>query len=257
MTRVVVATGGFDPVHSGHIAYFKHAATLGDLLLVGLNSDAWLRRKKGRAFMPYTERAAVIGNLAMVHQVLELEDSCGTGADGIRQARALYPDADIIFANGGDRGAGNVPEQEMFANDPKVFFEFGIGGDWKQNSSRWILDEWKAPKTDKPWGCYRLLHDYGPETKLKELWVDPGKSLSMQKHAKRSEFWFIAEGEATLYTINDRTTDAELSGVYKKHQGIYISRGEWHQLANETDQVLQVVEIQYGQDCVEEDIERK
>ena len=55
MTRVVIATGGFDPVHSGHIAYFKHAATLGDLLLVGLNSDAWLVRKKGRAFMPYTE----------------------------------------------------------------------------------------------------------------------------------------------------------------------------------------------------------
>ena len=256
-TKVVIATGGFDPVHSGHIAYFKHAATLGDILLVGLNSDAWLRRKKGRAFMPYTERAAVIGNLTVVHQVLELDDSCGTGADGIRQARMLYPDAEIIFANGGDRGAGNVPEQTEFAGDTKVKFEFGIGGDWKQNSSRWILDEWKAPRTEKPWGEYRLLHDYGPEAKLKELTVMPGQRLSMQRHEKRSEFWFVAEGQATVYTINSRTTDSELVGVFGKHQSVWISRGDWHQLANDTDQPLQLVEIQYGEDCVEEDIERK
>jgi mannose-6-phosphate isomerase-like protein (cupin superfamily) len=224
---------------------------------VGLNSDAWLRRKKGRAFMPYTERAAVIGNLEVVYQVLELEDSCGTGADGIRQARLLYPDATIIFANGGDRGAGNVPEQEVFANDPNVKFEFGVGGDWKQNSSRWILDEWKAPRTEKPWGEYRLLHDYGPQAKLKELTVQPGQRLSMQRHEKRSEFWFVAHGQATVYTINSRTTDAELVGVFGKHQSVWINRGDWHQLVNDTDQPLQLVEIQYGEDCVEEDIERK
>ena len=56
---IVIATGGFDPIHSGHINYFKEAAKLGDRLLVGLNSDAWLRRKKGRAFMPYVERAKI------------------------------------------------------------------------------------------------------------------------------------------------------------------------------------------------------
>ena len=79
----------------------------------------------------------------------------------------------------------------------------------------------------------------------------------MQRHAKRSEFWFVAEGQATVYTINSRTTDAELLGTFGKHQSIYISKGEWHQLVNETDHVLQLVEIQYGEDCVEEDIERK
>ena len=255
--KVVIATGGFDPVHSGHIAYFKEAKKLGDILLVGLNSDAWLRRKKGRAFMPYTERYAVISELAVVDRVLELEDSCGTGADGIRQARAMYPDAHIIFANGGDRNSGNVPEQTEFAADANLSFEFGVGGDWKQNSSRWILDEWKAPRTDKPWGEFRLLHDYGAETKLKELTVQPGQRLSMQKHAKRSEFWFVAEGQATVYTINSRTTDAELVGVFGKHQSVWISKGEWHQLVNDTDRPLQLVEIQYGEDCVEEDIERK
>jgi len=254
--KVVIATGGFDPIHSGHIAYFEEAAALGDLLLVGLNSDDWLRRKKGRAFMPYVERSAIIKNLRMVHQVLELNDSDGSGADGIRQARALYPDAEIVFANGGDRDATNIPEMEIFKEDLRLHFEFGVGGNWKQNSSRWILDEWKAPKTDKPWGCFRLLHDYGPEAKLKELWVEPGQSLSMQRHYKRSEFWFVAEGQATVYTLN-RKTDAELVGVFGKHQHIWISKGEWHQLANETTQPLQLVEIQYGEDCVEDDIERK
>jgi len=78
----------------------------------------------------------------------------------------------------------------------------------------------------------------------------------MQRHSKRSEFWFVAEGQATVYTLN-RKTDAELVGVFGKHQHIWISRGEWHQLANETDQPLQLVEIQYGEDCIEEDIERK
>lgn len=255
--KVVVATGGFDPIHSGHIAYFEQAAALGDLLLVGLNSDDWLRRKKGRAFMPYTERSAIIKNLRMVHRVLELSDADGSGADGIRQARELYPDAEIVFANGGDRDATNIPEMEIFRDDKNLHFEFGVGGNWKKNSSRWILDEWKAPKTDKPWGCYRLLHDYGPEAKLKELEVDPGSSLSMQRHTKRSEFWFVAEGQATVYTINNRTTDVELIGVFGKHQHIWISRGEWHQLVNETDQPLQLVEIQYGEDCIEDDIERK
>ena len=254
---IVVATGGFDPVHSGHIAYFEQAAALGDILLVGLNSDAWLRRKKGRAFMPYTERSAIISKLNMVHTVLELQDDDGSGADGIRQARALYPDAEIVFANGGDRDATNIPEMEIFKDDKLLRFEFGVGGNWKQNSSRWILDEWKAPRTEKPWGEFRLLHDYGAETKLKELTVEPGQRLSMQKHAKRSEFWFVAEGQATVYTINSRTTDAELVGVFGKHQSVWISKGEWHQLVNDTDRPLQLVEIQYGEDCVEEDIERK
>ena len=255
--KVVVATGGFDPVHSGHIAYFKHAATLGDILLVGLNSDAWLRRKKGRAFMPYIERSAVIGNLAMVHQVLELEDSCGTGADGIRQARAMYPDAEIIFANGGDRGASNVPEQTEFADDTKVKFEFGIGGDWKQNSSRWILDEWKAPKTERDWGYYRVLHEHGKEVKLKELTVEPGQRLSMQRHDKRAEFWFVAEGQATVYTVDQRRTDAELIGVFGEHQYVFISNNHWHQLCNESNKPLRLIEIQYGEECTELDITRK
>ena len=79
----------------------------------------------------------------------------------------------------------------------------------------------------------------------------------MQKHKQRSEHWFVAEGTATVYTIDTQTTDYELYGVFKQHESLHISTNEWHQLSNETDKPLKVVEIQYGENCIEEDIERK
>ena len=100
-----------------------------------------------------------------------------------------------------------------------------------------------------------MLHENGPEVKVKELTVEPGKRLSMQKHKERSEHWFVSEGTATVYTLNV-SSDQELRGIYNEHQTLHIPAGEWHQLANETDKPLKIVEIQYGTNCVEEDIER-
>jgi mannose-1-phosphate guanylyltransferase len=77
----------------------------------------------------------------------------------------------------------------------------------------------------------------------------------MQRHQDRAEYWHVAEGVATIYTINKKS-DAELLGQFTQLQHIHIDRLEWHQLCNETDQPLRVVEIQYGPNCVEEDIER-
>lgn len=73
--KIILVTGGFDPLHSGHIAYFKAAKALGDKLIVGVNSDAWLERKKGRAFMPFSERAEIIRSLAVVDEVIAFDDS--------------------------------------------------------------------------------------------------------------------------------------------------------------------------------------
>ena len=109
-------------------------------------------------------------------------------------------------------------------------------------------------KTIRNWGHYCVLYEI-PGTKVKELTVEAGERLSMQRHAQRAEHWFVTEGTATVYTIN-RKSDAELLGDFATHQHIHIDRGEWHQLCNETDQPLRVVEIQYGTNCVEEDIER-
>lgn len=255
MKKIVLVTGGFDPVHSGHIAYIQEARKLGDLLVIGANSDEWLKRKKGRGFMPWEERASVLSAMSGVDRVINFNDSDGSAKDAIRKVRQIYPSDQIIFANGGDRTTANIPEMEMLKEMLNLEFVFGVGGEHKLNSSSWILQEWKAPKTERNWGYWRILHEQGKEVKLKELTVEPGKLLSMQKHKDRAEHWFVADGTATVYTVNN-STDTELLGVYKKFEHIHISKHQWHQLCNEGDVSLKVIEIQYGENCVEEDIER-
>jgi cytidyltransferase-like protein len=253
MSKIVLVTGGFDPLHSGHIAYFKAAKELGDHLVVGLNSDEWLTRKKGTPFMDVYERSRIIESLAVVDKVVCYPDADGSSKNTITGVRAMYPDATIIFANGGDRTKENIPEMDLV--DDNLEFAFGVGGEDKKNSSSWILTEWKAPKTERQWGYYRVLHEDGKEVKVKELTVEPGKTLSMQRHQHRAEHWFVVEGIASVYTL-DSSTDQELVGTYTKHQALHIPKTQWHMLANETNNPLKIVEIQYGTDCVEEDIER-
>ena len=222
-------------------------------MIVGLNSDEWLCRKKGRPFMPVTERLAVIENLRMVDHCILFNDDDGSSVEAIRNVQMLYPNDEIIFANGGDRTAVNIPE--MVVQD--VIFKFGIGGDDKKNSSSWILEEWKKPRTDRAWGYYRVLHEVGANTKLKELTVAPNTCLSMQRHDQRQEFWFVAEGTATVYTLDESSTDCDVKCQLDVHEHTFIECREWHQLCNETNQPLKLIEIQYGDNCVEEDIERQ
>jgi len=245
MTKIVIATGGFDPVHSGHTAYLKAARNLGDHLIVGLNSDAWLDRKKGRAFMPWSERANIVSNLRSVDRVIEFNDDDETAIDAIRTVKTMFPWATLVFANGGDRTRDNIPE--MVVDD--VEFVFGVGGEDKANSSSWILEEWKASKTIRPWGYYRVLHEVAG-TKVKELTVEPGQSLSMQRHQQRAEYWMVTEGSCVV-----KFGDGEQERTV--HQFQHIPVGQWHQLSNPFTQPCKLVEIQYGDRCVEEDIERR
>ena len=140
--RVVIVSGGFDPIHSGHIEHFKEAKKLGDILIVGLNSDAWLTRKKGKPFMPIEERMAVIRELRMVDSAVPFNDDNNSSIDLINKALVLFDD--VLFANGGDRTQDNIPEIDAFYKDPRVQFAFGVGGTHKQNSSSWILKKWNS-----------------------------------------------------------------------------------------------------------------
>jgi len=243
MDKIVLVTGGFDPLHSGHIHYIQKARDLGNSLIVGLNSDAWLERKKGKAFMPFTERQIIMHNIKSVTACIDFDDSDGTAKDAIYRVRRMFPKTCIVFANGGDRTEQNIPEMDVM--DGNVEFVFGVGGTNKRNSSSWILEEWKAPKTERPWGYYRVLHEV-PGTKVKELTVNPKQSLSMQRHQDRSEYWHIAEGECMV------------NGQYlKQHDYYHIGQTQWHQLTNPYQTPCKIVEIQYGKQCIETDIERK
>ena len=254
MKRIVLITGGFDPLHSGHIAYINAARELGDSLIVGVNSDEWLRRKKGQAFMPWEERATIIAALHNVDRVINFDDSDNSAKDAIRKVRAINPAAKIIFANGGDRTKENIPEMDLLEEMLHLEFVFGVGGEHKMNSSSWILQEWKAPKTERQWGYYRVLHEV-PGMKVKELTVDPGKSLSMQRHQLRAEYWIVSEGRCVINSM--MTNGYKLpSKELEQHQEFKIPLTEWHQLTNPFDVPCKIVEIQYGQSCIEEDIER-
>ena len=250
--KIVLVTGGFDPIHSGHLAYFQSAKKLGDRLVVGLNSDEWLTRKKGRPFMLMSERFALVSALSIVDEVVVYNDDDNSSCDAIQLIKQRYPDKQIVFANGGDRTRDNIPE--MVFDD--VEFAFGVGGENKMNSSSWILEDWKKPRTGRAWGYYRVLHEVGSQTKLKELTVNPKTCLSMQRHDQRAEFWFVAEGTAAVYTLNN-SSDHDLVGHFNMHDYIWIKKNQWHMLCNETDHPLKLIEIQYGNDCVEEDIERR
>lgn len=140
MPRLVLITGGFDPIHSGHIEYINAAKALGDYLFVGLNSDDWLTRKKGKPFMPWTERHMILSNLRSVDDVFAFDDSDNTAIDAIRRIREENEGHTIIFANGGDRTKENIPEMACGVDD--VEFVFGVGGQDKKNSSSWILKAW-------------------------------------------------------------------------------------------------------------------
>ena len=143
----------------------------------------------------------------------------------------------------------------MDIEDENLSFAFGVGGFNKQNSSSWILQEWKAPKTERPWGYYRVLHEV-PGMKVKELTVNPGQSLSMQRHNLRSEYWIVSEGEAVVN--RQMESGYSLPSVHlQKHVEYKVLTKEWHQLTNPYEVDVKVVEIQYGEQCVEEDIERK
>ena len=135
--KVSLVTGGFDPIHSGHISYFKRAKDLSNYLVVGLNTEEWLTRKKGQYFQSWKERAEIIRHLDMVDAVISYDDSDESSCEGI--AKCLDISQTVIFCNGGDRGKTNTPELVKYENDARVEFKFGIGGDDKMNSSSWIL----------------------------------------------------------------------------------------------------------------------
>ena len=248
--RIILVTGGFDRIHSGHIAYFKAARELGDLLVVGVNSDAWLTRKKGRPFMPFNERVNIIENLHCVSYAFGFDDTDNTAIGAIKQIRKEFPSADVVFANGGDRTKENIPE--MIFDD--IEFAFGVGGDDKKNSSSWILKEWSQPTTERAWGRYTVL-DSGKGWATKRLEFDAGKSLSDQRHFIRSEHWHVVDGKIRMdleYHNGDKLTK-----VYSAGDSIDIPALTWHKATNIGQSAAQVIEVWMGSVLSEDDIERR
>ena len=138
--KVSLVTGGFDPIHSGHISYFKKAKDLSNYLVVGINTEEWLIRKKGQYFQSWKERSEIIKHLNMVNVVISYNDDDDSSCNAI--TKCLDIAQTVVFCNGGDREKTNTPEVNKYGENPRVKFEFGVGGDDKMNSSSWILHKY-------------------------------------------------------------------------------------------------------------------
>ena len=249
--KIIIVSGGFDPIHSGHIAYFKSARSLGDKLVVALNSDQWLINKKGKFFMPFNERKAIIENFADVDIVINFEDDdLGSATNALIKVKEMFPEENIAFANGGDRNKGNIPEMSVEG----VEFIFSVGGDDKKNSSSWILKKWQYYHEDRIWGSFYNLFE-GEGVKVKELIVEPGKGMSFQKHFKRHEIWLVSQGSCVVNYSKDSPENRE-NVTLNKFDKYIVPLGEWHQITNPFEETCRIIEVQYGEEVVEDDIER-
>ncbi len=216
MKRIAIS-GGFDPIHPGHIAMIEDAMRFGEVHII-VNSDDWLIRKKGFFFQPWTDRKKILE--AYTPHIHEVDDADGTVCEALRR---IKPD---IFGNGGDRGKGNTPELtvcEELGIEP--VFELG-GGKYSSSSA---LNAKQRVMTR--WGWYDVILDMH-KLKVKMLHIEEGKSLSLQRHDDRSEFFFMPNGEMRV----------NLPGV-------------WHVLEAPSNHAIDVLEVQVGVSA-EEDIEK-
>jgi len=243
--KIAVVSGGFDPLHSGHLRLLKEASEMGDKLVVLLNSDEWLKRKKGSPFMPFSERAAILKALEFVDEVQSFDDKDNSAIAGLNYLLKFNKDDTIIFCNGGDRLGDNIPE--VFVKG--INFVYGVGGYQKENSSSKILQI-----TKKRWGSYRVIFRDG-KVKVKELIIAPGEEISYQRHFKRSEIWFISKGKCMVKHAKTDKYRYTLR-VLKEDDVFTVRAEEWHQITNNSSKPCHIIEIQYGEQMSEEDIER-
>ena len=133
--KTIMVSGGFDPVHIGHIRMILEASTYGDVIVVA-NSDGWLFRKKGLIFMEFDQRAEILAAVKGVVKVSGVDDSDGTVCEALHRHK---PDA---FANGGDRKDKNTPEMDV-CEELGIQMMWAIGGNNKPQSSSWLVNKLK------------------------------------------------------------------------------------------------------------------
>ena len=131
---VIVLSGGFDPMHVGHLRMIQESAKMAEIVIVGVNSDEWLMRKKGYIFMPHDERVEMVQGTRGVSKAMSFDDDDNSACDLLRKVRALWPNFKVAFANGGDRTSDNIPEIPV-AKELNVHLIWGVGGGKVQSSN--------------------------------------------------------------------------------------------------------------------------
>ena len=242
---ISVVSGGFDPIHSGHVRMIREAAMYGEELYVLVNSDEWLLRKKGYVSMCLAERMEIVSAIEGVDHVLPAADEDGTVCETLRRIHSDYPDALIVFCNGGDRGRDNTPEMSV-VQDIGGRMTFGVGGEDKRNSSSTIWPKHVLARVQRLWGSY-YDHFRNDNCVFKTLEIQPRMSTSMQKHSSREEVWFVERGHAVALVGQDLY-------IVQSGASLVIPRETWHRITAGAEGAT-IREMQFGF-CSEDDIER-
>ena len=140
---ISIVSGGFDPIHPGHIMMMKDCLKFSNYLIVGVNSNKWLINKKGNYFMDIQHRLYVVSSLNVVNETMEFEDDDKGSANNLLiKIRNKYSNDKIIFANGGDRSDTSKILEFETAKQYNIDLKFGIGGSHKESSSSDLLKRW-------------------------------------------------------------------------------------------------------------------
>ena len=140
---ISIVSGGFDPIHPGHIMMMKDCLKFSNYLIVGVNSNKWLINKKGNYFMDIQHRIYVVSSLNVVNETMEFEDDDEGSANNLLiKIRNKYSNDKIIFANGGDRSDSSKILEFETAKQYNIDLKFGIGGSHKESSSSDLLKRW-------------------------------------------------------------------------------------------------------------------
>lgn len=243
-----LVSGGFDPVHIGHLRMFKDAKKIANKVILLLNNDEWLIKKKGKPFMTENQRKEILEEFESISEVIIQKSSDPSSSLAIEEFVKENPYKTICYCNGGDRSnTKNIRESEI-CKKIGVDLQFGIGGERKVESSSKLTKNYLGEIEKRPWGNYHIIaRNLGYQ--IKEIKVSASSKLSLQKHHNRAEFWQIIKGKCNV------TVDKKKYKL-KNNDHIYIPKDTIHRIENIGKDELIFIEIQLGEDIKEEDIIR-
>lgn len=260
MTKTLVITsGGFDPLHAGHISAFERMSRIGELCVI-LNSDAWLRKKKEKCFLDQFNRFRILkSNKFVANVTFQFDDDKN---DVISTLAWLVDNKKydrFVFAKSGDRTHENSPEYEWCLANDVEWLE--VESDYPDLHSSRILSDWQNQIINRSWGAYFTTVPYeidGLKFKPKVLQIQVGAELSYQKHEHRHELWFVFEGEGVA-----RVEEGEENGYIheryvnlQEEKQVIVKRGQKHSIKNTGTIPLTILEWQIGEEVSEADITR-